>query len=33
LVELRNDDGHLVGWIPLAEAVAAALANIVEAAR
>jgi hypothetical protein len=28
LVELRNDDGHLVGWIPLGEAVAAALANI-----
>jgi hypothetical protein len=28
LVELRNDDGHLVGWIPLAEAAAAALLGL-----
>jgi hypothetical protein len=28
LVELRNDDGHLVGWIPLGEAVAAALLKV-----
>ena len=28
LVELRNDDGHLVGWIPFAEAAAAALLRL-----
>ena len=33
LVELRSDDGHLVGWIPFAEAVAEALANIAERVR
>ena len=32
LVELRNDDGHLVGWIPLGEA-AMTLANLAECAK
>lgn len=28
LVELRNDNGRLAGWIPLGEAVAAALLKL-----
>ena len=33
LVEFRNDDGHVCGWISLGEAVAMALANLAERAR
>ena len=33
LIELRNDDGHLVGWMSLAEAAAAALLRLAGGAQ